>query len=251
MTSGAIGRPVSAVCFDLDDTLFPQAAWLAGAWAAVAHRAAGEGVDPSALRAALDDIAAEGSDRGRIIDRALARVGARDIAVAPLVEAFRTHRVDTLEPYPGVRRALAELGSCVPLGLVSDGDPMLQKGKLAALDLDTPFRAVVWSDEHGREHRKPDPLPFRVAVEQLGCQPDEVVFVGDRPDKDVAGACAAGLRAIRVRTGEWRRQPDDDRAWASVATIVDACAVLRPALVRQPVSTSTSTRNSNSPGANR
>jgi len=242
---------VSAVCFDLDDTLFPQAAWLDGAWAAVARRAADDGVDPSALRAALDNVAARGSDRGRIIDRALERVGAHDVAVAPLVEAFRAHRAETLEPYPGVRSALAELAARVPLGLVSDGDPTLQQGKLAALALEAPFRAVVWSDEHGRGHRKPDPLPFRLALERLGCQPDEAVFIGDRPEKDVAGACAAGMRAIRVRTGEWEREPDDDRAWASVATVADACALLRPALVRQPVSTSTSTRNSNSPGANR
>ena len=43
-------RPaVRGVCVDLDDTLFPQQEWLAGAWAAVADRAATLGLDGAAL----------------------------------------------------------------------------------------------------------------------------------------------------------------------------------------------------------
>jgi len=61
---------IDAVLFDLDDTLYPQAAWLEGAWNAVAA-AAPAGVDRAELRLALLRIASEGTDRGRIINRAL------------------------------------------------------------------------------------------------------------------------------------------------------------------------------------
>jgi len=249
-------RLVTTVCFDLDDTLYPQSEWLRGAWAAVARRAALDGVEPRSLEAALAEIAAQGSDRGGIIDRALARVGAADVDVAPLVEAFRAHRPSALAPYPGTRDALVEIASRVPLGLISDGDPVIQRNKLGALGLDDLFSVCVWSDEHGRRHRKPDPLPFRIALERLGCDATDAVYVGDRPEKDVAGAVGAGMRAIRVQAGEWASQPDDDRAWASVTTVVAACAWLRPLLrspmpARQGASTSTSTRSSNSPGASR
>ena len=241
---------VAAVCFDLDDTLYPQEQWLHGAWDAVAARAAMDGVDEAEMRLALRAVAAEGSDRGRIIDRALMRLGAAHVPVAPLVAAFRGHDSGTLEPYAGVRSGLDRLAPSVPLGIVSDGDPQIQRSKLDALGLSDAFDVIVWSDEHGREHRKPHPLPFALAVELLGVEAGDVVYIGDRPDKDVVGAAAAGMVPIRVRTGEWHHQDDRDECWVSVATCADAMALVA-GRIDQAGSTATSTRNSRSPGASR
>jgi putative hydrolase of the HAD superfamily len=49
--------------------------------------------------------------------------------------------------------------------------------------------------------RKPNPLLFEVAATRLGVAPGDIWFVGDRLDTDVAGAQAAGMRAV------WLRQP--------------------------------------------
>jgi putative hydrolase of the HAD superfamily len=243
------GDPIDAVIFDLDDTLYPQASWLDGAWTAVA-RSAGAAVDPHELEAALRTIATEGSDRGRIIDRALVAVGAPDTEIEPLVRAFRSHRPTRLEPYPGVDEALTRLGAHAQLGIVSDGDPTIQRAKLEAIGLGAHFAVIVLSDEEGREHRKPSPRPFRRALDELDVAPEAAVYVGDRPEKDVAGAAAAGLRAIRVLTGEWTDQPDDPPAWASVPTAVDAIDLVLEAL-GQGASAPTSSRKSNRPGASR
>jgi putative hydrolase of the HAD superfamily len=42
--------------------------------------------------------------------------------------------------------------------------------------------------------RKPDPAIFSLAVERLGVEPAEVLYVGDSFEKDIVGAHAAGLR---------------------------------------------------------
>jgi putative hydrolase of the HAD superfamily len=218
---------IAAVLFDLDDTLYDQRQWLDGAWQAVAARAAIDGVDRDRLEDALRDLAADGSDRGHIIDRALARLDQTSISVPALVAAFRSHSPAQLDPYAGVLDALADLQARVPLGLISDGDPVIQQAKLDALGLRPFFASVVFSDDHGRAHRKPDPLPFRVALTELGVDATDAVYVGDRPAKDVAGAVGAGLRAVRVRTGEWRDDPDDPRGWATVDTVIDAVELLQ------------------------
>jgi hypothetical protein len=67
------GRRPLAVTVDLDDTLFPQREVLDGAWHEVAATGASMGAPERPLLAALTDVASEGSDRGRIIDRALQR----------------------------------------------------------------------------------------------------------------------------------------------------------------------------------
>lgn len=230
---------IAAVLFDLDDTLYDQRQYLAGAWRAVAARAARDGVDRDRFEAALGELADAGSDRGRIIDRALARVGAPSVPVPGLVAAFRAHTPTRLDPYPGVADALDDLHRRVPLGLISDGDPVIQRTKFDALGLARFFTSVVLSDEHGRHHRKPDPLSFRVALRELGVDAADAVYVGDRPAKDVAGAVGAGLRAVRVRTGEWRDDPDDPRAWATVDTVTEAIELLRRALAPMPAVTAT------------
>jgi putative hydrolase of the HAD superfamily len=216
---------IRAVLFDLDDTLYPQSAWLAGAWTAVAARGDMFGFPEAELLAALHGVAALGTDRGRIIDRALERCGHPRAAVAPLLEAFREHAPRSLDCYPGVVDELSALSKVVPIGIVTDGDPVIQRAKVRALNL--AVDVVVYSDEEGRSRRKPDPLPFRSALDALAVDAHDAVFVGDRPDKDVAGAIAAGLRAVRVRTGEYGSRPDVPAPWRSVATAVDAIRLLQ------------------------
>ena len=216
---------IRAVLFDLDDTLYPQATWLAGAWIAVATAGAENGAPFDELHGALCEVAAEGTDRGRIIDRALARCGRSDVAVAPLVDAFRTHAPAALDLFPHVRDELARLSALVAIGIVTDGDPRIQRAKLRALGLVADV--VVCSDDDGRDHRKPDPLPFQRALDRLGLTAAEAVFVGDRPDKDTAGAIAVGMRAVRVRTGEYAAAPDEPLPWRTAPTAPDAMAMLR------------------------
>jgi putative hydrolase of the HAD superfamily len=211
---------IEAVLFDLDDTLFVQAEFLAGAWVTVAEAAAAWSVDPGALTAALAATAAEGSDRGRIIDRSLAAIGRTDVPVEPLVRAFRAHRPTALSPLPGVLVGLQAVRRHVPVALVTDGDPQVQVAKLDALALSDAFDEIVLSDTLGRARRKPHPAPFLAAAGRLGVAPNGCVMVGDRPDKDTVGARNAGLLgAVRVRTGEHQSQEDGPGCLASVPDV--------------------------------
>lgn len=223
--------PVLGVTVDLDDTLFPQQEWLAGAWSAVADRAAGLGLDGSVVLDRLLAVAAEGSDRGGIVDRALAAAGVPpEPYVAELVAAFTAHAPEALPMYPGAGSALNRLrAAAVPVVLVTDGNPRIQRAKIAALGLGGMLDGVVVSDEiGGRAVRKPSPVPFRRALALLGLAPGTVVHVGDRPHKDVAGAGAVGMRCVRVRTGEYAALPDpaDLPPWRSVASFADAVDLL-------------------------
>jgi putative hydrolase of the HAD superfamily len=214
---------IDAVLLDLDDTCFDQREFLAGAFGAVARRAGELGVDELRLRDALTTIAEAGSDRGRIIDQALETLGAR-VPVEPLVDVFRSYRPDLLSPYPGVRESLGQMRCSVPVGLVTNGDPAGQRAKLAALRLDDAFDVVVFSDELGRSFRKPHPAPFRQALRLLDADPGRSFFIGDHPDRDIAGAQRVGMRAIRVQTGEYAGRPDVVTPWR---TVPDAASALR------------------------
>ncbi len=214
--TGERDAAVRGVLVDLDDTLYPQSAFLDVAWRTVADSGARHGLDRDALLTALHTQAAAGSARGGIIDGALARTGGPADLVPELLAAFRSTNPDRLEPYPGVREALAALREQVPVALISDGDVAGQQRKVAALGLGGMFAAVVFSDRWGRERRKPHAHPFQEALRRIGAEPREAVMIGDRPDKDIEGASRAGLRAIRVSTGEYTDQPDHRDTWMRV-----------------------------------
>jgi HAD superfamily hydrolase (TIGR01450 family) len=50
---------------------------------------------------------------------------------------------------------------------------------------------------------KPNSLLFEMALEQLGCPPEGCLMIGDRPDTDIAGAAALGVKTALVRTGRF------------------------------------------------
>jgi len=68
-------------------------------------------------------------------------------------------------------------------------------------------RSLGLADVVGSSQRwgaaKPDSAFFRRLIEEAGCAPDQIVYIGDRVDNDVLPALAAGLQAIHIARGPW------------------------------------------------
>jgi FMN phosphatase YigB (HAD superfamily) len=240
VVTGWAGPPPLGVVVDLDDTLYPQAGYLASAAAAVGSAAQRAGLDGAAVQAALRQQLAAGSDTGGTIDRALLAVGvpAADLpgVVPALVAAFTGHTPPRLTPYPGVEDALRALAAAVPLACLTDGDPVVQAAKLAATGLRPLLPVVVVTDSlGGRSVRKPHPAGLVEAATRLGVPPDRLLVIGDRPGKDVAVAAAVGARAVRVRQGEYAAAPDEPRAWAVTDSFPAAARLALGVLGADPV----------------
>jgi HAD superfamily hydrolase (TIGR01458 family) len=79
---------------------------------------------------------------------------------------------------------------------------------------------------------KPESAFFRLALEDLGLGPHEVAMVGDDAEVDVAGARAAGLKGVLVKTGKYRPAADQggaDLVLQSFAALPEALEVKRQA----------------------
>ena len=101
-----------------------------------------------------------------------------------------------LVPVAGALPALAELRSRgLGLGLISNCS-----GEVCDLWEDSPFGglfdAVVLSADVGV--CKPAPRIYELALEQLGVEPAEAVFVGDGANDELAGAERVGMRAVQI-----------------------------------------------------
>ncbi len=91
------------------------------------------------------------------------------------------------------------------LGLITNGSVHSQNAKIDFAGLRHYFDAIIVSDEV--QKKKPDPAIFAIAVQRLGVDPADAIYVGDHPVNDVLGARLAGLQSIWYRGN----QPWDER----------------------------------------
>lgn len=132
---------------------------------------------------------------GRVVVRTFERAGCGTpgpAVVAAALEAFSRGAAWRLTP--GAVESLRQLAAGdLKLALVSNFDARLHR-VVAELGLRPCFTAVVVSSETG--WAKPSPRIYAAALDALGVRPDQALMVGDRPREDIAGAAAAGLRAL-------------------------------------------------------
>ncbi len=100
--------------------------------------------------------------------------------------------------------------------LVSNAPRVNALFMLERLGLD--FDAVVLSEE--LPAGKPDPLPYRTALEQLGIGPDAALAFEDSPS-GVRSAVGAGIRTVALITGHRPKALEQAGAFVSIADFTD------------------------------
>lgn len=113
-----------------------------------------------------------------------------------ITDAYREAIGDALEPAPDAAETVAGLRERYRVGLLTDGPDGTQRDKLERLGWTDAFDAVVVTG--AVDAPKPDSDAFAAICEALEAAPGETAYVGDDPERDVAGAAAAGLVPIQV-----------------------------------------------------
>jgi HAD superfamily hydrolase (TIGR01509 family) len=197
---------VRAVVFDLDDTLFDCWTQCVGP----AHREAAKAMVEAGAKASEQEVLDARLSLGGIerdVDDAVA-AAFRSPSPLRVAEAGRRAFYDRdpgpLSPFPFARETLARVRERARVVLLTTGHPPTQQKKVAALGLADAFDEIVIDDvfaHHGKEEM------LRVWLARSGFQASEVLVVGDRPDAEIAAARRLGLRALRVRGGEFGARP--------------------------------------------
>jgi putative hydrolase of the HAD superfamily len=229
-------RPVRAVLFDLDNTLADRdraflvwAGWFAQERLGLLGQHA---IDEAVTE--LITLDAEGRTPKELMFSTLKnRYPHLTEDITDLAAAFREQLLGHLPPLDvGAARLIDALDAAgMPWGIVTNGSPS-QLRKVETLDLAHRAACIVVSDEV--RARKPDPAIFHAAAARLGVAPAPIMFVGDHPQTDIAGAARAGMQTAWLRRGrEWLTHevavvPDvvvdalDELLWIAEGRITDA-----------------------------
>lgn len=203
----------TTILFDLDDTLFDfSACWEAGMQRTIATHPLTADLDGKKLLETLRrhgddlwvDVLAKRYDftqyRQLRLQRSMADFD-RQIEVEQIDEfqsAYAKACLDAVTPDTTVQETIAKLAHHHTLGIVTNGPVDMAFIKLERLGLSEyfPKDRVFISELLG--YHKPDPRIYATAVEQLGVVPEQVLFVGDTWEADVAGAIDAGFSAVWI-----------------------------------------------------
>jgi FMN phosphatase YigB (HAD superfamily) len=136
------------------------------------------------------------------VKRVLSNGGSYDSLLARRISnRFYADSLDCLDRNKDLLRVLAER---YRLGMVSNfyGNLEFLCGEIG---YDRFFTAVIDSARVGMT--KPHPGIFLAALERLGCEPGQAVFVGDNPVRDMGGARALAMPHVWLNGLQTNREP--------------------------------------------
>jgi pyrophosphatase PpaX len=136
------------------------------------------------------------------------RYASEDVEIDRLIAAYREHQLanhDSLvrcyDEVPETLAALERAGH--PLAVVtSKGDQLARRG-LELVGIAAHFETIVSCDSCTRH--KPHPEPVLTALEHLGYEPEEALFVGDSVH-DIEAGNAAGVETVAALWGPFSRE---------------------------------------------
>ena len=223
----------TAVVFDLDDTLYAERRFALSGYAAVSQHLAVPARRPAPDLFRVLWAAHRQGRRAVALQELMAAMGLPDDMVAAAVQVIRSHPPRVRLPR-GTRHVLDELRRRGHrLGILTNGLPATQRGKVAALGVEGLVDAVVYAEEHATGG-KPAPACFEAVLTALDVPATRAVFVGDHPRKDVAGARACGLSTVWMVGRQW---PEPAEADASAADIRAVPALVERLLESRHVTT--------------
>ena len=221
---------IKAIIFDLDNTLldFVKMKQFAVKAAITAMIEAGLDVDEEKAYKDIFDLYVEkGWENQQVFDdylnQTVGKVSNKILAAG--IVSYRRAREATLLVYPNVNKTLIELIKMgIKLSVVSDAPSREAWMRLYYLNLHHVFDPVLTFDDTGV--RKPSPKPFEMALDIIQAKPDEVLMIGDWPERDVVGAKQIGMKTIFARYGDTFGTVDSGADW-DVNDIYDLVCIVK------------------------
>lgn len=232
-----VEQGISAITFDLDDTLWPCDTVIAHAeqvyfdWFDTHYPVVTQQEDSTSLREKRRALLQEHPElvndvtEWRLLGtrRLLAEYGVSESAAEHAMEAF-LHARQAVEFYDDVMDGLQDLSLHFRLGALTNGNADLER--IGASHL---FDSVQYATLE--LPAKPAPDMFLKAFDELGVAPEAVLHVGDNPVTDIGGARQLGCKTAWINRGILVYPDDEEPADINITSLHDLVALLpdRPA----------------------
>ncbi|MCK5283504.1 MAG: HAD-IA family hydrolase [Nanoarchaeota archaeon] len=194
---------IKAITFDLDMTLqdFMKFKVEGTKAAAKAMIKAGLNMSLTKLNKELFDFYLTDMEGDKVFENFLKKKGIKSEKIlAVAINAYLKSKLLHLRPYPCVRKILSLLKKRgFLLGIITDAPKLKAYQRLDSIGICDYFDFVVGFEDTNT--RKPSAPPFKKALSILNLKANEVMHVGDWPERDIKGAQAIGMKTCLANYG--------------------------------------------------
>ncbi|MHA1776830.1 MAG: haloacid dehalogenase [Promethearchaeia archaeon] len=205
---------IRCVAFDLDDTLFNGTLLVEKARKASVQMMINYGlpVPEDYATQMLNEIVAEfGSNNEFHLDNLIIRLRndpnvqlSRKFNINKFVAAgvmgYHREKVKHFHLFKDVVKTLQKLQKLeIKTAIITDGSPKKQYEKILRLKLEPIVDEILISDEVAA--RKPHPFLFELFLNRFHLKPQEMLYIGDRVDNDIAPAKSVGIITALIHRG--------------------------------------------------
>ena len=188
---------VEAVIFDLDDTLYSETEYVRSGYEMIAREFPNIENMQEKLWQAF-------KQKKMAINEVLHNEGIfNDETLTKCLNIYRNHK-PSIHLYEGVQELLTRLKACgKKVGIITDGRPEGQRAKIESLGLKQIVDYILITDELGGiEFRKPNDKSFCIMSDVLGTSFENMVYIGDNPNKDFVAPEKLNMKSIWFRNKE-------------------------------------------------
>jgi len=209
-TEGDWDQEIKAVIFDLDNTLFDFI------------EAKFKACDAVTEYLGLEDDLLEYFFRGKydIEDEENIRDYLKDNDVyseetySVCSKIYEKTKLDSVEIYEGVERTLDSIKEmCLKIVVVTDANKVNAEARIKKLKLSKYIDYLITHESTGK--KKPHHMPFLHAVKKLGLKHNEIVMVGDSPERDLKPSREIGFYTVYAEYGDRNIDQDTEPVYDS------------------------------------
>lgn len=181
-------RKIKGVIFDLDDTLYSEKEYVRSGFEKVANF-----LGRSNAKERLWELFLEGKPA---IDTYLSEI--QEYYKKDECLSVYRNQIPDIHLYKGVQEAILELkNKGVKVGIITDGRVEGQRNKISSLGLEDLVDDIIITDELGGvQFRKPNDISFRIMQNRWRIPFEQLVYIGDNPNKDFQAPKQLGMRWI-------------------------------------------------------
>lgn len=201
--------------FDLDDTLYPEIDYVkSGIYSVAKYLSKKYNLDAEEINIEMfTDLNLNG--RGLIFNNILHNYNIYSkIELKNCLSVYRKHK-PKIRLYKEAEKFLCT-HQYIDKYIITDGNINVQRKKIEALGLKKYFKKTIPTYQYGINHSKPSTLCFEKIIKWENCEPSDLIYVGDNPNKDFVNIKKIGIRTIRVLTGGFKEIKLDNHFEAEI-----------------------------------
>lgn len=196
-----MNKNIKIVVFDLDDTIYPELDYVKSGLKAVANFLEKK-YDLMGFYKESTEVIKSGKFNNKF-EIALSHLGVKSNKklIEEMIKCYDSHS-PKIRLYKDFKSIIEFLDNKYTLSIITDGIPLTQKNKIKALNIESLFKVIIYTNSFGIEYQKPSQKSFVMIENIFNVNGKECIYIADNVKKDFLAPNKLGWISAQIKRKE-------------------------------------------------